>query len=117
MVEGKTAGREADHLPPASAEVKKMCIYTFTPHMPSWCRAKLVEHRDNFALTIIGASEALRVMITDALVFRSIQRTNILLRCWFKPLISFLELNEKKTYSVDLVVRGSFFWGQGVNDA
>jgi hypothetical protein len=23
--------READHSPPASAEVKKMCIYTFTP--------------------------------------------------------------------------------------
>jgi hypothetical protein len=28
---GKAAGREADHSPPASAEVKKMWIYTSTP--------------------------------------------------------------------------------------
>jgi hypothetical protein len=29
--------READHLPPTSAEVKKTWIYTSTPpHMPSW---------------------------------------------------------------------------------
>jgi hypothetical protein len=27
----KWQGREADHQPPASAEVKKMWIYTFTP--------------------------------------------------------------------------------------
>jgi hypothetical protein len=27
----KLPGREADHSPPASAEVKKMCICTFTP--------------------------------------------------------------------------------------
>jgi hypothetical protein len=28
--------READHSPPGSAEVKKMWIYTFPLHMPSW---------------------------------------------------------------------------------
>jgi hypothetical protein len=27
----KRQGREADHSPPISAEVKKMCIYTSTP--------------------------------------------------------------------------------------
>jgi hypothetical protein len=32
----KQPGREADHSPPASAEVKKMWIYTSTPHTPSW---------------------------------------------------------------------------------
>jgi hypothetical protein len=29
-------GREADQLPPTSAEVKKMWIYTYTPPYPSW---------------------------------------------------------------------------------
>jgi hypothetical protein len=32
----KRPGREADHSPPTSAEVKKMWIYTSTPHTPSW---------------------------------------------------------------------------------
>jgi hypothetical protein len=27
----KLQGREADHLPPTNAEVKKACIHTFTP--------------------------------------------------------------------------------------
>jgi hypothetical protein len=32
----KRPGREADHSPPTSAEVKKMCIYTSTPLTSSW---------------------------------------------------------------------------------
>jgi hypothetical protein len=32
----KRLGREADHAPPAGAEVEKMWIYTSTPHMPPW---------------------------------------------------------------------------------
>jgi hypothetical protein len=32
----KRPGREADHSPPASAEVKKMWIYIYTPSTPSW---------------------------------------------------------------------------------
>jgi hypothetical protein len=32
-------GHEADHSPPASAEVKKIWIYTSTPHTPSWRNA------------------------------------------------------------------------------
>jgi hypothetical protein len=35
----KRPGREVDHSPPASAEVKKMWIYTSTPHTPSWHNA------------------------------------------------------------------------------
>jgi hypothetical protein len=32
----KLQGREADHLPPTSAEVKNTWIYTSTPHKFSW---------------------------------------------------------------------------------
>jgi hypothetical protein len=32
----KRPGREVDRSPPTSAEVKKMRIYTSTPHTPSW---------------------------------------------------------------------------------
>jgi hypothetical protein len=32
----KWPGREVDHSPPTSAEVKKLWIYTSTPHTPSW---------------------------------------------------------------------------------
>jgi hypothetical protein len=33
------SGRKAGHSPPTSAEVKKIWIYTSTPHTPSWRRA------------------------------------------------------------------------------
>jgi hypothetical protein len=32
----KRSGREADHSPPASAEINKIWIYTSTPPTPSW---------------------------------------------------------------------------------
>jgi hypothetical protein len=32
----KRPGRESDHSPPVTAEVKKMWFYTSTPHTPSW---------------------------------------------------------------------------------
>jgi hypothetical protein len=32
----KWPGSEADNSPPTSVEVKKICIYTSTPHTPSW---------------------------------------------------------------------------------
>jgi tryptophan synthase alpha subunit len=44
----KRPGREANHSPPTSAEVKKMLIYISTPYTPSWRIAQLVKHRDNF---------------------------------------------------------------------
>jgi hypothetical protein len=46
---GKAAGREADHSPPSSAEVKNAWSYTSTPQYAfmAWC---LVKHRDSFYL-------------------------------------------------------------------
>jgi hypothetical protein len=43
-------GREADHSPPSSAEVKNAWSYTSTPQYAfmAWC---LVKHRDNFTFT------------------------------------------------------------------
>jgi hypothetical protein len=48
--EGKAGSREADHSPPASAEIKKTCIYT--PTSPYTFMAQcLVKHTDTFAFT------------------------------------------------------------------
>jgi hypothetical protein len=46
-------GREADHSPPSSAEVKKWVeLYFHSPNTPSWRGAKLKKkHRDNFNFT------------------------------------------------------------------
>jgi hypothetical protein len=46
----KRPGREADHSPPNSAEVKKMWTCNPLPHTPSRCSALLVKHRNNFTL-------------------------------------------------------------------
>jgi hypothetical protein len=40
----KRPGRETDNSPPASAEIKKMKIYTSLPYTLSWRSAKLVKH-------------------------------------------------------------------------
>jgi hypothetical protein len=48
----KRPGRETDHSPPTSAEVKKMWIYTPTPHTLSWRSASLGKHRDSFTFTL-----------------------------------------------------------------
>jgi hypothetical protein len=47
------SGREADHSPPSSAEVKE-CLELFlhSPNTPSWRGAQLGEHRDNFTFII-----------------------------------------------------------------
>jgi hypothetical protein len=49
----KAAGREADHSPPSSAEVKNAWSYPSTPQyvFTAWC---LVKHRDNFAFTFVN---------------------------------------------------------------
>jgi hypothetical protein len=49
----KRPGREADHSPPSSAEVKNAWSYTSTPQyvFVAWC---LVKHRDNFTFTFMG---------------------------------------------------------------
>jgi hypothetical protein len=48
----KRAGREADHSPPSSAEVKESVeLYLHSPSTPSWHGAQL-KHRDNFTLQV-----------------------------------------------------------------
>jgi hypothetical protein len=43
-------GREADHSPPASAEVREwVALYLHSPNTPSWRGAQL-KHRDKFTL-------------------------------------------------------------------
>jgi hypothetical protein len=52
----KRPGREADHSPPTSAEVKELVeLYIHSPDTPSWRGAQL-KHRDNFtfAFTFSG---------------------------------------------------------------
>jgi hypothetical protein len=48
----KRPGREADHLPPSSAEVKERVeLYLHSPNMPSWHGAQFKKHRDYFTFT------------------------------------------------------------------
>jgi hypothetical protein len=50
----KRPGREPDHSPPSSAEVKDCVeLYLHSPNMPSWRGARL-KHRDNFTFTFIS---------------------------------------------------------------
>jgi hypothetical protein len=45
----KRPGREADHSPPSSAEVKECVeLYLYSPNAPSWCGAQLKKHKEKF---------------------------------------------------------------------
>jgi hypothetical protein len=80
----KRQGREAAHSPPASAEVKKMWIYTSTPHTPSRHSAYLIKHRDNFYLLRIAISSC----ASAPPLFNYLDNGNI--RCnWLKICVSF----------------------------
>jgi hypothetical protein len=49
----KRPGREADHSPPSSAEVKECLeLYFRSPSSPSWLGAEL-KHRDNFTFPLM----------------------------------------------------------------
>jgi hypothetical protein len=51
----KRPGREADHSPSSSTEVKEWVeLYLHSSNTPSWCRAQL-QHRENFTFTFITA--------------------------------------------------------------
>jgi hypothetical protein len=67
------AGREADHSPPSSAEVKNTWSYTSTPQYSStaWFLAK---HRDNFALNFTTKCKRAKDKITETIshVFRRV---------------------------------------------
>jgi hypothetical protein len=47
----KWPGREADHSPPSSAEVKNCGAIPVLPHTSSWYSASLIKHRNNAAST------------------------------------------------------------------
>jgi hypothetical protein len=51
----KRPGREADHLPPSSTEVKEcVALYLHSPNAPSWRSAHLKKkHRDHFSFTFL----------------------------------------------------------------
>jgi hypothetical protein len=46
----KRLGREADHSPPAIAEVKKAGAIPLLPHTSSWLGAQLTKPKDEFTL-------------------------------------------------------------------
>jgi hypothetical protein len=49
----KWQGREADHSPPSSTEVKEcVALYIHSPNKPSWRGAQL-KHKDNFTFTFL----------------------------------------------------------------
>jgi hypothetical protein len=53
-LEVKRQGREADHSPPSSAEVKECAeLYLHSPSTPSWRGAQLKKHRENIVFTFI----------------------------------------------------------------
>jgi hypothetical protein len=44
----KRQGREADHSPPSSVEVKNGRVVPPLPHTSTWCAAYLIKYRDKF---------------------------------------------------------------------
>jgi hypothetical protein len=51
FLEVKRPGREADHLPPSSPEVRMRGAYLHSPNKPSWCGTQL-KHSNNFTLPV-----------------------------------------------------------------
>jgi hypothetical protein len=49
----KRVGREADHSPPSSSELKNAWSYIYTPQYAfmTWCLVK--KHRDNFTFAVL----------------------------------------------------------------
>jgi hypothetical protein len=68
----KRPGREADHSPPSSAEVKNAWSYTSTPPyvFMAWC---LVKHRDNFTLPLPFFTHCIKNISTDQELICSIR--------------------------------------------
>jgi hypothetical protein len=46
LSEVKQPGHEVGHSPPYIAKVKNVRVYLPLSHMPSWCGAQLIKHRD-----------------------------------------------------------------------
>jgi hypothetical protein len=61
----KRPGREADHSPPSSAEVREWVeLYLHSPNTPPWRRAQL-KHRDNFTFTFTNGIEVCEKVIVQ----------------------------------------------------
>jgi hypothetical protein len=60
------SGREADHSPPSSAEVKEWVeLYLYSPNTPPW-RGAQGDHRDNFTFYLfIDESRIYKVITND----------------------------------------------------
>jgi hypothetical protein len=65
----KRPGREADHSPPSSAEVKNAWSYTCTPQyvFMAWC---LVKHRDNFTFYLYTFMISLKAKERDVKLYK-----------------------------------------------
>jgi hypothetical protein len=60
----KRPGREANHAPPTSAEVKECVeLYLHSPNTPSWHGAQLKKHRDPVGLGIFLFTTASRTAL------------------------------------------------------
>jgi hypothetical protein len=60
----KRQGREADHSPPTSAEVKKTWIYTSTPPYALMAQC-LVKHSDNFTFIIQYSVQVIYIYLCE----------------------------------------------------
>jgi hypothetical protein len=79
----KRPGREADHLPPSSAEVKgRVELHLHSPNTPSWHGAQL-KHRDKFTFTYLKLFVSYRhqmkviygVRVASILLFHNLRNT------------------------------------------
>jgi hypothetical protein len=99
----KRPGREADHSPPSSAELKEwveLCLHS--PNMPPWRGAHL-KHRDNFTFTLIIFCEAYKLWSSSLCSLLHSPATSSLLRLIFssavgtqKPSVCVLHLIRQK---------------------
>jgi hypothetical protein len=75
----KRPGREADHSPPSSAEVKEWVdLYFHSPNTSSWRDAQL-KHRDNFTfymyrISQIGPTHILK-SVTESLTYEGVSKS------------------------------------------
>jgi hypothetical protein len=102
----KRTGREADHSAPASAEVKKMWIYIFTPHTPSQGQLYLTIHRiylcsDDFYSDSTLVLGFIRAEFFNVLMFCLNSRRRFVLCLACIPYLCWYRYPEIETSSID----------------
>jgi hypothetical protein len=74
----KRSGREADHSPPSSAEVKEWVkLYLHSPNTPQ-CRGAQLKHRDNFTFTTSSHPISLTTIVIFSYLCKYFPDQNIL---------------------------------------